>query len=392
VSRKKTNEFLGARIRKSISKEFKLYNLKTNLNRGMIISGVTLIMVLLIVLSNLFVEKNLSPSLMNGYYIMYFSFIAIVGVLLVCMIRVKKSPHVNRATTWLIRIFAGYMLTWNMVISILDGDIISYITALLALSILAVLNPRFTIILYIAVEIAYCALVLLFEPDSHSRISFVMNSIVAATVSWVAGYMLYKNRADNFSSQKEVQEQREELRVLNEELNEANKKLEYLSQTDGLTGIYNRRMFDEISSLLWEESKESSSCLAVIMIDIDHFKLFNDTYGHLKGDECLKSIVNKIKEAIPYDSMLARYGGEEFAIMVKNCSMSEALGIAEEIRATVAGLRIPHENSPVKPYVTLSLGVHCKNAGEGTIAQHIELADKALYKAKEGGRNMVAVL
>ena len=269
---------------------------------------------------------------------------------------------------------------------------ISYVTALLALSVLAVLSPKFTIILYIAVEIAYCTLVLLFEQEFQSKISFIVNSIVAATVSWVAGYILYKNRADNFASQKEVQEQREELRLLNDELNKANKKLEYLSQTDGLTGIYNRRMFDEISESLWEECKESSSCLAVIMIDIDQFKLFNDTYGHLMGDECLKSIVNNIKETIPDDSVIARYGGEEFAILVKNCDMNEALSIAEEIREKVAGLRIPHENSPIKPYVTLSLGVYCKNPGDGTIAEFIGYADKALYKAKEGGRNMVAVI
>ncbi len=392
MSGNKFDEFFGVRLRKSISEEFKLYNLITNLNRGMIISGITLILVILIVLSNLFVEKKLSSTMMMNYYIMYFSFIVVVGILLICILRVRRSPQVNNANKWLIRIFAGYMLTWNMGISLLDGDVISYVTALLAFSVLAVLNPKFTIILYIAVEIAYCTLVLLFEQEFQSKISFIINSIVAATVAWVAGYILYKNRADNFASQKEVQEQREELRILNEELNKANKKLEYLSQTDGLTGIYNRRMFDEISESLWEECKGSSSRLAVIMIDIDHFKLFNDTYGHLKGDECLKAIVNNIKETIPDDSVIARYGGEEFAILVKNCAMSEVSGIAEEIRAKVAGLRIPHENSPVKPYVTLSLGVYCENPGEGTIAQHIGFADKALYKAKADGRNMVAFL
>ena len=114
MSRKKFDEFFGVRIRKSISEEFKLYNLKTNLNRGMIISGITLILVILIVLSNLFVEKKLSSTMMMNYYIMYFSFIVVVGILLICILRVRRSPQVNNANKWLIRIFAGYMLTWNM--------------------------------------------------------------------------------------------------------------------------------------------------------------------------------------------------------------------------------------------------------------------------------------
>jgi diguanylate cyclase (GGDEF)-like protein len=227
----------------------------------------------------------------------------------------------------------------------------------------------------------------------------MINTTIAMAVSWLAGYIVYKSRAGNFSSQKEVEAQSAklealnlELEDLNAELNIANKKLEYLSQTDGLTGIYNRRMFDQISSSFWEKCRKCCGSLAVIMIDIDHFKLFNDTYGHQKGDECLKSIVAKIKELIPDGSVLARYGGEEFAILVENCSMSEALDLAENIRAKVAALKIPHENSQVKPYVTLSLGVYCASPGGDSISEFIGFADKSLYKAKEDGRDRVAVM
>ena len=395
----KIKEFFYIRVRQDISEEFNLYNLKTNFSRGKLVAAATLVIEILIIISSLIFKKGVRNEKDVYYYIMYMIFVVVVAFFLIALIKMSEHPKLGIAATFITYSFTAFMLAWNMVISLLDGNIVTYVIALMAISIIALLKPMARLIIYISVHVIYCIFLFIINNSSDSIFVAMINTTIAMAVSWLAGYIVYKSHAGSFSSQKEVEEQSTKLEVLNAELedlnaelNAANKKLEYLSQTDGLTGIYNRRMFDEISNSFWEECRECRSGLAVIMIDIDHFKLFNDTYGHQKGDECLKAIVSKIKETIPSGSVLARYGGEEFAILVENGSMSGALGLAEEIRAKVSGLKIPHENSPIKPYVTLSLGVYCASPGDNTIEEFIGFADKALYKAKQGGRDRVAVL
>ena len=395
----KIKEFFDIRVQQNISEEFKLYNLKTNLSRGKLIAAATLAIEIFIIISSLIFKGGVRDEKDVYYYIMYMIFVIVVAFFLIALIKMSEHPKVGLAGYFIVYSFSAFMLAWNMVISLLDGKIISYVIALMAISIIALLKPMARLIIYIAVHVVYIILLFAIESSSDSIFVAMINTTIAMVVSWLAGYIVYKSRAENFSSQSEVETQRAELEVLNSELEDlnaelncANKKLEYLSRTDGLTGIYNRRMFDEISNSFWEECRNCSSSLAVIMIDIDHFKIFNDTYGHQKGDECLKSIVAKIKEVIPNDSVLARYGGEEFAILLENCSMSRVQELAEDIRAKVAGMKMPHENSQVKPYVTLSLGVYCASPGENTIDEFIGFADKALYKAKQNGRDRVEVL
>ena len=395
----KIKEFFDIRVRRDISEEFSLYNLKTNLSRGKLVAAATLLIELIIIISSLIFKKGIRNEKDVYYYIMYMIFVAVVLFFFIVMIKMAQHPKLGIPACLITYSFSAFMLAWNMGISLLDGNMISYIIALMAISIIAIFKPLARFIIYISVHLTYCICLFIFEESNDLIFVAMINTTIALIVSWLAGYIVYKSHAENFSSQKEVEEQSSklealntELEALNGELNTVNKKLEYLSQTDGLTGTYNRRMFDEISNSFWEECRDICSSLAVIMIDIDHFKLFNDTYGHQEGDECLKSIVSKIKEVIPQESVLARYGGEEFAILVQNCSIDDALDLAEDIRTKVARLKIPHENSQVKPYVTLSLGVYCENPGSNTIAEFIGFADKALYKAKKGGRDRVSVL
>ena len=175
-----------------------------------------------------------------------------------------------------------------------------------------------------------------------------------------------------------------------EQLAAANEELSRLSNLDPLTGIANRRRFIEYLTVEWQRAMRSSGAIVMIMIDVDFFKKYNDTYGHQAGDECLKKVAGVIASAArrPGD-LAARYGGEEFAAVLSDASNEGACKAAENIQAGVAALEIPHSSSATG-FVTISLGVSLTVPRQGQRMENlISLADRALYKAKEEGRNRV---
>ncbi len=176
-------------------------------------------------------------------------------------------------------------------------------------------------------------------------------------------------------------------------LMEMNVKLRVTSRTDGLTNIPNRRMFDEVFEKFWNLHIREKKQLGLIIVDIDFFKLFNDTYGHQKGDECLTLIALTIQKEISRSGdLIARYGGEEFVILLPNTGLQGTELVAEKIRKAVEKLEIPHISSAVKEFVTISLGVGAVvPSSRMSPEEFFDQVDKALYQAKENGRNQVAV-
>ncbi|WP_320044694.1 diguanylate cyclase domain-containing protein [uncultured Desulfobacter sp.] len=172
----------------------------------------------------------------------------------------------------------------------------------------------------------------------------------------------------------------------------ANEKLILISNQDGLTGLANRRRFDDYLSREWFAHKRIKKEFSLILCDVDHFKFYNDTYGHRKGDDCLKRIAQAIEGCMrrPRD-MAARYGGEEFAAILPETGLYGALQMAENIRSQVETLYIPHESSKICDHVTISLGVAVVIPNPDlTEKDFVEMADISLYEAKEeGGRNCV---
>ncbi|MCX5870945.1 MAG: diguanylate cyclase [Deltaproteobacteria bacterium] len=176
-----------------------------------------------------------------------------------------------------------------------------------------------------------------------------------------------------------------------EALEKFNRKLETLSKTDGLTGIANRRHFDEVLAQEYARHARSGAELSLILLDIDYFKLFNDCYGHVAGDECLKQVVRVLTDYLvrPAD-LAARYGGEEFVCILPDTDSSGAVAIAEKIRRGIVARAIPHKESKVADCVTVSMGVitgQC-SAG-GLVTDFITHVDEQLYRAKSSGRNRV---
>ncbi|MDH5656208.1 MAG: diguanylate cyclase [Spirochaetia bacterium] len=185
----------------------------------------------------------------------------------------------------------------------------------------------------------------------------------------------------------------EKLEKSNQDLLRSNQKLKEIAITDGLTGLYNRRYFDIRLSEEIKRLARSENSLSLILCDIDFFKLYNDSYGHLKGDECLKSVAEVIKSKFKRGGEIcARYGGEEFAVILPGVDSSLLENLSRELRNAVLDRNTPHGNSKASPYVTLSIGGasitrvmtdKANFSNENLIA----MADEMLYRAKEMGRN-----
>ncbi|MBC3954500.1 response regulator [Pseudomonas triticifolii] len=183
------------------------------------------------------------------------------------------------------------------------------------------------------------------------------------------------------------------LRVSQQQLLDTNLVLQRLMNSDGLTGLSNRRHFDEYLELEWRRATRDQTQLSLLMIDVDYFKAYNDSFGHLEGDEALRQVAKAIRNSCSRPSDLpARYGGEEFAMVLPNTSPGGARLIAEKLRQSVVGMNIPHIAPAEGAHLTVSIGVATVGPQVGLNSRQLILdADKGLYAAKNNGRNQVAV-
>lgn len=183
----------------------------------------------------------------------------------------------------------------------------------------------------------------------------------------------------------------ERLQALAHNLEESNARLRHLSSIDDLTGIANRRLFDEFIDREWRRAIRQGAPLSLLIADIDHFKAYNDALGHQAGDQCLRRVARAIRGSVHRaNDLAARYGGEEFAVILADTEHAGALLVAELIRSRVEDLAVPHGFGPAGRRVTVSVGVATERPTRGSQpASLIGAADRALYQAKQAGRNRV---
>ena len=182
---------------------------------------------------------------------------------------------------------------------------------------------------------------------------------------------------------------RQKLLQVSSALEHANKELKKLVNVDGLTGLSNRRHLDNVMKTEMARSKRSGLSMTVMLCDVDNFKSYNDHYGHLEGDDCLKKIAKALSSVCKRSSdLVARYGGEEFAVILPETKAECAMTVAERLRAAVEDLNIIHEFTDASNYCTISIGVFSKIVTPSDTAEGLlQLADKGLYLSKDSGRN-----
>jgi diguanylate cyclase (GGDEF)-like protein len=198
--------------------------------------------------------------------------------------------------------------------------------------------------------------------------------------------------AIHLASVKEALDQRSrDLEEANAHLSRAIETLHRISTTDPLSGVANRRQFDDALALEWRRAVRGQTPLSLLMIDIDFFKPYNDAYGHQAGDECIRSVAQALQQRIHRaGDLVARYGGEEFAVLLAGIDAAHARELAERTREAVAALAIEHRASSAAKVVTISVGVATVvPQRDGSPSSLVSVADAALYAAKKAGRNRV---
>lgn len=223
---------------------------------------------------------------------------------------------------------------------------------------------------------------------TRQRDKIIYQTLLAFGVFLLIGYMMLRRLQAEERRRSAVESQ---LRASTTQLEQANVELQRIASTDQLTGIANRRRFDREFELEHKRARRSKNPLSLLMIDVDQFKNYNDTYGHKQGDVTLRDVARCIASRLRRPSdFVARYGGEEFIVVLPDTPLSGALKIGEDIRGAVAELSIPHQSSTIATHVTISVGAATLAPGtEMSTAQLIDMADTAMYEAKQGGRNRV---
>lgn len=301
----------------------------------------------------------------------------------------KRSRKNRRMHANLCLAFAVMLSLWTASLSYLDSlggvGIVVYCSTLPIMATFLIIPPQILSGLFLAT----CALtdfLVLITPYGHQNVfSVLINSIFTCLLSTIYAYRVYHTRLASVYNQMVIDQK-------NEQLENANRELDLLSMTDALTAVGNRRYLDESVKPMLEKYGVYMGSLAVLFLDIDFFKRYNDHYGHCQGDRCLQSVASILSSfAKENDFRAVRYGGEEFLLVMTGLPLDQILAKAEQLRQTIASTPIS-DSSGRETAITISTGVSFHPTWEPDFLETaIHEADQALYKAKQNGRNRVAL-
>ncbi|MBT2291238.1 GGDEF domain-containing protein [Paenibacillus albidus] len=343
------------------------------------------------------------------YLIMYMFMILInIGFLWVAakFEKDKKRKKVNfLAYERAFQLYSMVFMLWGSIVTLADqrlyGQLMAFVVNMISISVIFYFTNRQMVILYGVSTLLLFAGLPFVQPSSEVLVGHYINLIVFLFFSWVASRILYVTYCSNSHSRIQLKQSNQRLeeeitenKRVHVELERANQELQRLSLVDVLTGIPNRRAFEQEVQQWLKLHGPIGGLVSLMMIDIDYFKLFNDNYGHAAGDEVITMIAQVIHEAADTPSNIAaRLGGEEFVLAAFGTGEKQAGELAENIRQHVSEMKIRHEYSAIHPYVTVSLGTatgRISNAAD--FSKLMLLADQALYAVKAGGRNSVKSL
>lgn len=365
--------FRDLRFRGLIEKEFREAFIEQNLVRGRVSGMLALGMILALTLTDFVFGAAPGTELLNTLrlYVLCPLVILVVGATFHPVLKLYYIPIAAMGVT-----LVGLVVIFMSVTAALAGA--SYVLGGLVLVVLAgclFLGLLFHVAIAVStvLVLSFLAMGFVMELPFNQLLYSTVILSTAAVIGALSAYNLEHALRANFL----------ETRVLNE-----------LAERDGLTGLYNRRMFDDFIRRVWRQARRENVVLQIIFVDIDYFKIYNDLQGHQAGDDCLKKVAKCLARAAkrPFD-FCARYGGEEFVLVLYGPPGDYSRTVPEQIRRDVIDLAIPNEGSEIDNLVTVSVGVAVTHPGAGrSLAGAIQTADEALYEAKQSGRNRVVFM
>ena len=300
------------------------------------------------------------------------------------------SSLVYKPSKWLHHTTASMVLLYAIWLSASVHDTSYYGYTLVLMSVLIVFQSK-EILTIFGLSLAIMATISTRFGITHQDNVWILIDLgVQFFVALIMSYAMTKHRQNRFINECIIDEQKKQLEASNDELNEANQLLAQISLLDGLTEIPNRRKFDDYLRSEWLRAKREQTAIGLLMVDVDYFKKFNDSYGHQAGDDCLKSVARALQGSLmrPAD-LVARYGGEEFAVILPLTDSEGAMHVGESLCEAVRSIMLKHESSEWG-FVSVSIGAASLSPqGDNEFESLIKAADEALYRAKADGRNRV---
>ncbi len=371
------------RVPSAYKDAFKRDNLERNIRRFSILpffnifTQISCIFIYLYIYPSVYPERQQVDAKIYLIYTAVYILINIVAA--IGFIRLRNPETLEKHTKQATVLTAAYIMCYvvleaaQVAIELeISGNIYRFLATFFVVSFFPQVG-RFARLIYMTSYIAIAGFALRYLQSTGVNVhSYPEINLVVFVVCLIASNIYYNGTVRNF---------------------ELRKRLEFLSMNDELTGLFNRRSLNNYLEQCWNTAMRSGSPIGVFMIDIDHFKRYNDTYGHQAGDACLAAVAQAVASSFDRGSDLcARYGGEEFAVVISHASADGIAFVAERVRASVEALDIPHAGNAPYSVVTCSVGVTVERPERGASPEFLlRHADDALYAAKATGRNRYVV-
>jgi len=303
-------------------------------------------------------------------------------------VRIKNLKPSRRFIHMLVSLAILSIILAGIILVSLDQLVTTAITPFLVICIFVAMiftiQPIVSIPLFLCTYLAFYFLIGLYQFNIAILLSNRVNGITSVVIGIFLSLSIWRGNTRNLLQKQFIAKQQQELE-------EKNAMLSHLATVDGLTGLLNRRELDTSLSNVLDDCNLTNRPLSLILLDIDYFKAYNDLYGHLHGDECLRSVARLLEQSVrSAGDLVARFGGEEFVIIMPNASNQEAKALAENIRAAIVALAIRHEGNPLLQVVSASFGVLTVRPPTSlNTAQILNEVDALMYAAKTRGRNLV---
>ena len=390
---------------------FKKNEILDNLYRAKLLSAIIIAFELLLIIADVWTGllKVDQRFHFNLYFVMYLTLIFINAGYLFLIHRFlsvqNPSDKAFRRMDHIITIYLTLLLSWGAVVSLLDqklyGHLIVFMVTTMTVSVLYFRSLKDSLLPNIVSTLIVFIGLPFFQTSSDVLIGHYVNLCIFIVISLSASRIIFNSYVRDFNNRILLQNSKlllekeiEEKQIINKKLQKANQQLGQLALIDELTGVPNRRGFRSYIDHAFDTFARNGCLLSVLMVDIDLFKMFNDTYGHAEGDHVLNMVAKQIDALVKKQTeFFCRWGGEEFIYVSFCTSASEAVTLAETIRCAVSDLKILNHASLLESTVTVSIGICTLHTTAPADIEHaINTADKAMYLAKSCGRNCVRSL